>query len=136
MLIITSNLNLCTVCRAAIWSSNVTRSFSTTQVLGRVKRKQRKFRPLVPPFTRYGDSHRLMRGLCVKGERYGPLVDLPDYTYLDGRPTPLTPQQREIKAERRQLSEKVVRFMKEMDNVREYNINREDTSTKKTNENS
>ncbi|XP_045193044.1 39S ribosomal protein L52, mitochondrial-like isoform X2 [Mercenaria mercenaria] len=97
------------------------RNISTTLPLQRKKRKQTKYNPGVPPFTVYGDTHRLMRGACVNGERYGPLFDKPDYTFLDGRPTPLTPEQMKQKVERRDLAERVMKYLQEIDTVKSYN---------------
>ncbi|KAH3772446.1 hypothetical protein DPMN_173784 [Dreissena polymorpha] len=100
-----------------------TRQLSTTLPLQRVKRKQSAYQPIVPPFYSYGSTHRLMRGKSLQPENnYGPLVDLPDYTYLDGRPTPLTPEQRQKKQERREMAEQVMQYMQEIDTVKRYAI--------------
>lgn len=43
----------------------------------------------------------------------GPLIDGPDYTFLDGRPTPLRAGQRRRAEEQFQVSSKVIQLMKE-----------------------
>lgn len=64
--------------------------------------------------------------LLFAGERYGPLVELPDYTYLDGRPTPLTPEQRQLEAERKDLAQKVMKNLECIDNVEKFNKEKEE----------
>ncbi|ROT73745.1 putative 39S ribosomal protein L52, mitochondrial [Penaeus vannamei] len=44
---------------------------------------------------------------------WGPLVDGPDYTFLDGRPTPLRSGQRRRAKQQKEVSEKVLQLMKE-----------------------
>ncbi|XP_063585918.1 large ribosomal subunit protein mL52-like [Penaeus indicus] len=43
----------------------------------------------------------------------GPLVDGPDYTFVDGRPTPLRSGQRRRALQQKEVSEKVLQLMKE-----------------------
>ncbi|XP_042887530.1 39S ribosomal protein L52, mitochondrial-like [Penaeus japonicus] len=43
----------------------------------------------------------------------GPLVDGPDYTFVDGRPTPLRSGQRRRALEQKEVSGKVLQLMKE-----------------------
>ncbi|XP_071524789.1 large ribosomal subunit protein mL52 [Panulirus ornatus] len=44
---------------------------------------------------------------------HGPLIDGPDYTFLDGRPTPLRSGQRRRAQEQRDIAVKVLQLMKE-----------------------
>ncbi|XP_060559221.1 large ribosomal subunit protein mL52-like [Ruditapes philippinarum] len=97
------------------------RTICTTVPLQRKKKMARRYVPPIVPFTMYGDAHRLMRGACVKFDRYGPLFDKPDYTFLDGRPTPLTPEQMEQKIERREMAERVMKFTTDIIKVKKFN---------------
>jgi len=47
-------------------------------------------------------------------------VELPDYTYLDGRPTPLTPEQRQLKFERQDLANNVMKQLKHIETIQDF----------------
>ncbi|KAF2075334.1 hypothetical protein CYY_003363 [Polysphondylium violaceum] len=47
----------------------------------------------VRQLTRAGESYRLAKGVARSGNEDGPLHDLPDFHFADGRPTPVTEKQ-------------------------------------------
>ncbi|XP_055304182.1 39S ribosomal protein L52, mitochondrial [Sitodiplosis mosellana] len=49
----------------------------------------------------------------------GPLTDLPDYTYMDGRPTPLGIRQKARLDRQRELAAKIVKNIKELDDAKQ-----------------
>ncbi|KAL5021836.1 hypothetical protein ScPMuIL_000991 [Solemya velum] len=63
----------------------------------------------------YGAKWRLSKGAAINGSSYGVLTDLPDYTFLDGRPTPLSARQKRRRVERMELAKRVVSLVKEME---------------------
>merc|ERR1712137_64709 len=83
------------------------------------KRQSKKYRPKLQPLWKFGATHRFMRGLDVEGGRYGILLDRPDYTFLDGRPTPLTPDQAEERSRRVDMARKVMMGMSKMDTAKQ-----------------
>lgn len=46
---------------------------------------------------------------------YGPLTDKPDYTFLDGRPTPLGMRQRKRLQKQKEMAVRVIQLSKEID---------------------
>lgn len=56
---------------------------------------------------------------------YGPLTDLPDYTFLDGKPTPLIVGQQERMVVQQQLAEDVIRLTAEVDFAVQHHIQQE-----------
>lgn len=50
---------------------------------------------------------------------YGPLIDLPDFSYLDGRPSPLTRRQMERIEEKKQAAKKVYTLLGEIEYAKE-----------------
>ncbi|XP_076449329.1 large ribosomal subunit protein mL52-like [Babylonia areolata] len=61
------------------------------------------------------------------------LYDLPDFTYLDGRPTPLTKEQLEKKEKNYHLAKRIVMLVNEMEQAKSTHLKRieaEDTRRK------
>ncbi|XP_071451319.1 large ribosomal subunit protein mL52 [Hetaerina americana] len=54
-------------------------------------------------------------GLPKNPNSYGPLTDGPDYTYLDGRPTPIGTRLKSRLLKQRELAEKIIQYSKEVD---------------------
>ncbi|ESO83072.1 hypothetical protein LOTGIDRAFT_236847 [Lottia gigantea] len=78
-------------------------------------------------------KRRLKRGESGNKTRYGPLTDLPDFTYLDGRPTPLTAGQKERKEERIKTAERIMKLVGEMETAQvmyDTRIQREENELK------
>ncbi|GAB0097032.1 39S ribosomal protein L52, mitochondrial [Sergentomyia squamirostris] len=59
------------------------------------------------------DSHRC-KLFKVNPTKFGPLTNLPDYTFMDGRPTPLGSRQRSRLEEQRVIATKIVSLNKEL----------------------
>lgn len=55
------------------------------------------------------------RGLPLNPNACGPLTDLPDYTFLDGRPTPLGTRQNNRMLKQKQIAERILTLSKEID---------------------
>ncbi|KAL4693076.1 39S ribosomal protein L52, mitochondrial isoform X1 [Trachypithecus francoisi] len=62
-----------------------------------------------------GGQWRLQQGLAANPSGYGPLTDLPDWSYADGRPAPPMKGQLRRKAEREKFARRVVLLSQEMD---------------------
>ncbi|XP_054719794.1 39S ribosomal protein L52, mitochondrial-like [Uloborus diversus] len=58
---------------------------------------------------------RLRQGLPAKGVEYGPMTDLPDWSYADGRPAPLSHGQRKRIKLQKQYCEQIIQLTKEVD---------------------
>ncbi|XP_075165963.1 mitochondrial ribosomal protein L52 [Haematobia irritans] len=54
-------------------------------------------------------------GLPANPNSFGPLTNLPDYTYLDGRPTPMGSNQRKRLIKQQEIAAKIVTLSKELD---------------------
>ncbi|XP_028851664.1 large ribosomal subunit protein mL52 isoform X1 [Denticeps clupeoides] len=63
-----------------------------------------------------GRSWRLQHGLPCRGSEYGPLTDLPDWSYADGRPSPPMKGQIRRRKEREEFARRVVSLSSEIDN--------------------
>eukprot|EP00128_Syssomonas_multiformis_P015495 Colp12_sorted_trinity150504_noHs@4401 len=61
-----------------------------------------------------GQKHRISLGMARSNNEYGPLVDLPDWSYADGRPAP--PHTPTLRRDRRQmrLATQIQRLTKEI----------------------
>ncbi|KAI8117147.1 39S ribosomal protein L52, mitochondrial [Lucilia cuprina] len=55
------------------------------------------------------------QGLPENPNEFGPLTNLPDYTFLDGRPTPLGSNQRKRLIKQQEIAAKIVTMNKELD---------------------
>ncbi|XP_013112560.2 large ribosomal subunit protein mL52 [Stomoxys calcitrans] len=55
------------------------------------------------------------KGLPANPNAYGPLSNLPDYTYLDGRATPMGSNQRKRIVKQQEIAAKIVTLNKELD---------------------
>ncbi|KAF7230205.1 mitochondrial ribosomal protein L52, partial [Nothobranchius furzeri] len=62
-----------------------------------------------------GEKWRLEHGLARNGSEYGPLTDLPDWSYADGRPAPPLKGQLRRKQEREVLARRIVMLSSEVD---------------------
>ncbi|XP_069489960.1 large ribosomal subunit protein mL52 [Ambystoma mexicanum] len=65
--------------------------------------------------SRAGQEWRIKHGLPAAGTEYGPLTDLPDWSFVDGRPAPLWKGQVRRKAEREEFARRIVMLSKEVD---------------------
>nr|XP_020480274.1 39S ribosomal protein L52, mitochondrial isoform X2 [Monopterus albus] len=62
-----------------------------------------------------GEKWRKEHGLARSGTEYGPLTDLPDWSFADGRPAPPLKGQLRRKQEREVLAKRIVMLNSEMD---------------------
>ncbi|XP_013887932.1 large ribosomal subunit protein mL52 [Austrofundulus limnaeus] len=62
-----------------------------------------------------GEKWRIQHGLARIGTEYGPLTDLPDWSFADGRPAPPMKNQLRRREEREALSRRIVMLSTEMD---------------------
>ncbi|XP_012504915.1 PREDICTED: 39S ribosomal protein L52, mitochondrial isoform X2 [Propithecus coquereli] len=62
-----------------------------------------------------GSQWRLKQGLAANPSGYGPLTELPDWSYADGRPAPPMKGQLRRQAEREKFARRVVLLSQEMD---------------------
>ncbi|KAM4709659.1 large ribosomal subunit protein mL52 isoform 2-T2 [Discoglossus pictus] len=62
-----------------------------------------------------GQDWRIRHGFARSGSEYGPMVDLPDWSFADGRPAPPWKGQIRRKQEREELARRVVLLSTEMD---------------------
>ncbi|XP_060475176.1 large ribosomal subunit protein mL52 isoform X1 [Panthera onca] len=65
--------------------------------------------------ARAGSQWRLQQGLAANPSGYGPLTELPDWSYADGRPAPPMKGQLQRKAQREKFARRVVLLSQEMD---------------------
>ncbi|EDW09174.2 39S ribosomal protein L52, mitochondrial [Drosophila mojavensis] len=62
---------------------------------------------------------RAAKGLPENPNAFGPLTNLPDYTYLDGRPTPLGSNQHRRLLKQQEIAAKIVELSSELDFAKE-----------------
>ncbi|KAM7343543.1 mitochondrial ribosomal protein L52 [Cochliomyia hominivorax] len=55
------------------------------------------------------------QGLPANPNEFGPLTNLPDYTFLDGRPTPMGSNQKKRLMKQQEIAAKIVAMNKELD---------------------
>eukprot|EP01100_Stratorugosa_tubuloviscum_P002209 TRINITY_DN1504_c0_g2_i1.p1 TRINITY_DN1504_c0_g2~~TRINITY_DN1504_c0_g2_i1.p1 ORF type:complete len:137 (-),score=60.81 TRINITY_DN1504_c0_g2_i1:103-513(-) len=65
-------------------------------------------------FTKAGQKYRKSIGLSRSGNEEGPLHDWPDFDFVDGRPSPITPKQRYWLSSRIRLNLRIERLKNEM----------------------
>ncbi|XP_046749900.1 39S ribosomal protein L52, mitochondrial isoform X2 [Diprion similis] len=65
---------------------------------------------------------RSKRGLTENPNTFGPLTNLPDYSFKDGRPTPLGVRHRERLEKQREYAERIIKLTQEID----YAVERHD----------
>ncbi|XP_028285342.1 large ribosomal subunit protein mL52 [Parambassis ranga] len=65
--------------------------------------------------VRGGEKWRTEHGLARSGTEYGPLTDLPDWSYADGRPAPPLKGQLRRRKEKEALARRIVMLSSEMD---------------------
>lgn len=87
----------------------MTRSFSNRS------QNPGKSSPVFPPDPQEKRANRVKSVGSFKTSMgaFGPLVDGPDYTFLDGRPTPLRKGQQKRAKSQREAAAKVLQLMKE-----------------------
>lgn len=61
-----------------------------------------------------GGKWRLQQGLSKYGNEYGPLQEIPDWSYADGRPAPLWPREIKRRQKQKELAEHAVKLIAEM----------------------
>ncbi|XP_006009824.1 39S ribosomal protein L52, mitochondrial [Latimeria chalumnae] len=62
-----------------------------------------------------GSKWRAEHGMARSDSEYGPMTDLPDWSYADGRPGPLMNGQKRRKEERAEFARRVVMLSSEVD---------------------
>ncbi|XP_069113786.1 large ribosomal subunit protein mL52-like [Argopecten irradians] len=95
------------------------RNFSLSSI---TCKNENRHRPFCPEWkkTRFGSEWRVKQGKAMDGISYGPLTDLPDYTYLDGRPTPLSKGQLRRREMNKEMAKNVMKMMNELDFTKEF----------------
>ncbi|KAL0102355.1 hypothetical protein PUN28_018700 [Cardiocondyla obscurior] len=93
---------------------------STTRAVFRVEQRINYYIIMVNGFhqsqTQYlNQKWRQSRGLTINPNTFGPLTNLPDYTFKDGRPTPLGVRQKFRLEKQRGYAERIVKLVKEID---------------------
>ncbi|XP_073509367.1 large ribosomal subunit protein mL52 [Phyllobates terribilis] len=58
---------------------------------------------------------RIKHGFARSGSEYGPMTDLPDWSFADGRAAPPWKSQNRRKEENKELASRIIMFSKEMD---------------------
>ncbi|KAM3938632.1 large ribosomal subunit protein mL52 [Leptodactylus fuscus] len=62
-----------------------------------------------------GQDWRIRHSFARSGSEYGPLTDLPDWSFADGRPAPLWKAQIRRKEENKELASRIVMLSNEID---------------------
>ncbi|XP_056382657.1 39S ribosomal protein L52, mitochondrial [Hyla sarda] len=62
-----------------------------------------------------GQEWRIKHGFARSGSEYGPLTDLPDWSFADGRPAPPWKGQSRRKEENKELASRIVMLSNEID---------------------
>ncbi|XP_069817732.1 large ribosomal subunit protein mL52 [Dendropsophus ebraccatus] len=62
-----------------------------------------------------GQDWRIKHGIARSGSEYGPLTDLPDWSFADGRPAPLWKGQNRRKEENKEFASHIVMLSNEVD---------------------
>ncbi|XP_046431232.1 39S ribosomal protein L52, mitochondrial isoform X2 [Neodiprion virginianus] len=65
---------------------------------------------------------RAKKGLTANPNTFGPLTNLPDYSFKDGRPTPLGVRHRDRLEKQREYAERIIKLTQEID----YAVERHD----------
>ncbi|XP_077292725.1 mitochondrial ribosomal protein L52 [Arctopsyche grandis] len=76
---------------------------------------------------------RRKNGLPINKTLYGPLTDLPDYTFLDGRVTPIGSRQRSRILNEQKVTEKIIKLTKQVDFAKDhyqYKLEQEEANKK------
>lgn len=61
-----------------------------------------------------GGKWRLQQGLAKHGTEYGPLQEIPDWSYADGRPAPLWPREIKRREKQKDLALHAMKLIAEM----------------------
>jgi large subunit ribosomal protein L52 len=62
-----------------------------------------------------GQDWRKKNGYAVNPNAYGPITDLPDYSFVDGRQAPPGPGKLRRAIEQKEITEKIIRLTSEVD---------------------
>ena len=62
-----------------------------------------------------GGNYRQTKGIARDGYSYGPLTDLPDWTYVEDKPTVVTKRQKLRQMKRVKMASDIARLLKEVD---------------------
>ncbi|KAF8786313.1 39S ribosomal protein L52 like protein [Argiope bruennichi] len=76
-------------------------------------------------------SWRLRKGLPAKGREYGPMTDLPDWSYADGRPAPLQEAKKKRIKLQKEYMDNIIKLSKEVDKC--FDLNRQKAATEEAN---
>jgi large subunit ribosomal protein L52 len=80
-----------------------------------------------------GSKWRLERGLGKCGNEYGPLTDIPDWSYADGRPAPLWPREVRRREQQKQLAGRAATLISELKFAKQRHANDNSTNIKSSN---
>lgn len=83
-----------------------TRNIHQTSVLCKVLKK-------------HGWKWRINQGMSRSGTEYGVLTDMPDYSFLDGRPTPLSTNQQKRRQDRIETAKDIMEKLGQVDFAKE-----------------
>ncbi|KAG4071652.1 hypothetical protein HA402_011806 [Bradysia odoriphaga] len=106
-----------TFCKHSIQSAvSSCRNIQTTAALAYKREMEKKWHKVIPTLnTKWRED----RGLPINPNAHGPLTDLPDYTFMDGsRPTPLGSNQKKRIIKQRELTQRMVTLIKEVDDAK------------------
>ncbi|XP_071089685.1 large ribosomal subunit protein mL52-like [Haliotis cracherodii] len=81
-----------------------------------------------------GQQWRLEEGQAANNTRYGPLTDRPDYSFLDGRPTPLSKGQIKRRRRRIGIANRIKLLVGEMNEAREKYAMKQEEEVKQKDE--
>ncbi|GAB0202261.1 39S ribosomal protein L52, mitochondrial [Grus japonensis] len=84
------------------------------KILRLAELQSRSLRPLPRPLQRIG-QWRVAQGWAPSTSGYGPLRDLPDWSFLDGRPAPLWRGQLRRLQENQELARRAVKLSRGLD---------------------
>ncbi|XP_028391962.1 39S ribosomal protein L52, mitochondrial-like [Dendronephthya gigantea] len=68
-----------------------------------------------------GQKWRIRNGLAGDGLASGPLTDLPDWSYIDGQPSPESKRRKKRQNTRHRESERIMQYLKEVDEKKPSN---------------
>jgi len=79
-----------------------------------------------------GGKWRLEQGLGKCGNEYGPLVDIPDWSYADGRPAPLGPSEVRRRLKQRELAGRAMQLISELKFAKKRHASRSESEIRST----
>lgn len=69
--------------------------------------------------TAAGENFRLRQGLARSGNEYGPLTDVPDWSFADGRAAPISKAQKHRNKRQYAIGLRIKTLLKEIDEAKE-----------------